>query len=515
MRTKRRNTLTLLLDLLNVKYTKSFADKSYLEQPNNHNLYGLSKMLDLYNIPNAAFKAEDKEEVLNNLEPPFVAHLGNSFNVITKIDDQSVHYVWDNKPVDITREQFLNNWGGVAMVAEPDENSAEPNYIKNQRKAQFELFKKWTLATVAIILFVLFYIKNSLFGSLGINIMLALNILGSVIAFLLLAKDLYGANTITDKLCTILHNSDCNSSVDKPGSKIMGFAWSEIGFGYFTANILLLLLFPHYMVYIALLNILVLPYTLWSIWYQKFKARQWCALCLFTQLILWLIFAANLIFGYINTLYFDIGGVLITVCLYIIACLTTHYAMHRLQEWNAGRNASLKLRRFKGTEEVFKGLLCKDIQHDIPRDQSKIIFGNPDAEMRVTVLTNPHCAPCARAHKIFEHILSESDNIQVEYIFTSFDESLDSSSEYLIGTFMSSPDSARDIYNKWFEEGRINRDEFFEKYPCEIGEEVKAEYKKHKEWRDRVQIFATPTLLVNGYLFPSEEYDIEELSYFL
>ena len=42
---------------------------------------------------------------------------------------------------------------------------------------------------------------------------------------------------------------------------------------------------------------------------------------------------------------------------------------------------------------------------------------------------------------------------------------------------------------------------------------VELEFKKHNAWKEKTQIRATPTILVNGYKLP-ENYKIEDLWYF-
>ena len=44
-------------------------------------------------------------------------------------------------------------------------------------------------------------------------------------------------------------------------------------------------------------------------------------------------------------------------------------------------------------------------------------------------------------------------------------------------------------------------------------QEVEAEFQKHEAWKQKTQISATPTVLVNGYKLP-ESYKIEDLRYF-
>jgi hypothetical protein len=145
------------------------------------------------------------------------------------------------------------------------------------------------------------YISHSLFTGLGLNLLLLVNCMGAYISYLLVLKQLRIHSRYADKICSLFSRSDCNNVLGTKASKLFGvFGWSEIGLGYFTANVLLLLFLPDTVSLLVWVNILTLPYTVWSVWYQKAKAKQWCPLCLIVQVLLWLILALNRIFGYIQ-----------------------------------------------------------------------------------------------------------------------------------------------------------------------------------------------------------------------
>lgn len=61
-----------------------------------------------------------------------------------------------------------------------------------------------------------------------------------------------------------------------------------------------LLIFPEYTGYLALCNLICLPFSFWSIWYQKFRAKAWCTLCLSVQAILWLLFFSYISGGWLK-----------------------------------------------------------------------------------------------------------------------------------------------------------------------------------------------------------------------
>ncbi|MDE6299549.1 MAG: hypothetical protein K2M10_07895, partial [Muribaculaceae bacterium] len=51
---------------------------------------------------------------------------------------------------------------------------------------------------------------------------------------------------------------------------------------------------------LALCNIFCLPFSFWSIWYQRFKAGKWCTLCVTVQCSLWLLFFSYLAGGWVK-----------------------------------------------------------------------------------------------------------------------------------------------------------------------------------------------------------------------
>ena len=63
-----------------------------------------------------------------------------------------------------------------------------------------------------------------------------------------------------------------------------------------------LLIFPQYINLLALCNLICLPFSFWSVWYQNFRAHAWCTLCLCVQSMLWLLFFCYLFGGWLHGL---------------------------------------------------------------------------------------------------------------------------------------------------------------------------------------------------------------------
>lgn len=98
-------------------------------------------------------------------------------------------------------------------------------------------------------------------------------------------------NPLLQKVCTGIAKGDCNAVLTGKQAKLFSWlSWSEVGFFYFTGCLLVLLFSANTLnnsiALIAWLNILSLPYTIFSIYYQWRVAKQWCVLCLVVQALL-------------------------------------------------------------------------------------------------------------------------------------------------------------------------------------------------------------------------------------
>ena len=239
------NTFVTVLALLGVKHTRSFSDQYFNEHPHKYNLYGLSKMLTDYGIPNDAIRIEDKENDLFHIECPFVAQLG-SFVVVHKVESDKVHYLWNGKKISISVSAFIKAWSGVILLAETSSDSIEPDYTEHRKKSLVHMAQQSILAIAGILIVGLAYIRNMLYADLGITLLLAVNLFGIFICYLLVLKQLRIQSRYADKICTLFSQSDCNNVLESDAAKLWGiFGWSEIGLGFFAANIVMLLFLPH------------------------------------------------------------------------------------------------------------------------------------------------------------------------------------------------------------------------------------------------------------------------------
>lgn len=171
----------------------------------------------------------------------------------------------------------------------------------------------------------------------------------------------------------------------------------------------------------------------------------------------------------------------------------------------------------KMNDKLFLGLLKEQTFYEIDDDISTIIFGNLKAKNTITIFSNPHCAPCARMHQKIEKLLEDTNNqFRVQYILSSFDNTLDSSCEFFLYVDEKYPIEKRNqIYHEWFDKGKYDKENFFKRYAYPADNNVSPKYQKHLEWKRKMKMQATPTVLFDGYELPEMYFQQIEKLFFL
>ena len=509
----KNNIIINLLSSLNIKYTKSYTSQHYNEHPHKYNLYGISSILDHYNIENVGIKLTNKSDI-HLIDTPFIAHIGNDFIVVEKITKTKIQFIQDDKEIAIHLEDFNKMWTGYLLIAEPSELSIEPNYEKHKRKEILSTVQTTTPLIIVIFLLTYSIVSFKSYLNIGFFLSFIINAAGVFIGYLLILKQLSIQSDYVDKLCSLFKHRDCNNILESDASKFMGFlGWSEVGFGYFISNILILSFLPQSINYLAVINIATLPYTFWSLWYQKYKAKQWCPMCLISLLLLWSIFAINVIFGYYHFPSFNFFNLLTVGGIYIVAILGLNLLVPIIAKSNNASNIQYEINSIKADENVFKTLLTKQPQYEVSKSTSQLLLGNIQSQNLVTIFSNPHCNPCAKMHERVNHLINHNKDICVQYILSSFNEELNVSNKYLIGVYQQKNGEAMQLFDNWFEVGKYNKEQFFEEYPIDMKEkDIEEEFTKHEQWKEKTGLRATPTILVNGYKLP-DNYKIEDLRF--
>lgn len=507
-----KNILEYFLDAIEVRYNKQFADKLYYEHPHRYNMYGLKKMLDVYGVKALGVRIENKD--LLSLNYPCILHTYSDFSIGMECGTNTITYLQNGKRLTTSHEVFKQAWTGNALVIEETTEADEPDFSNHRREEILAKAKAYcvpALLSLAAIIGIVAHIQEmNSFLIVG----LLMNILGVFICVMLMQKQLVGESRYGDRVCSLFGHADCNSILDGPRAKIFGMSWSEVGMGYFIANIFLIALYHKSIGMVVIINWIAMFYGIWSIYYQWRVAKNWCILCVISQIIIWLMG----IIGIVSCLYMPISfntfSALLASFTYVISIMAvnnyaTAYGVERERTRIVQQYCALKANAFVAKALIEEGAYFKTSPED-----SSIIFGNQNAKICVTILSNPHCNPCARMHKKVEQLLNVSgDEVCVQYIFSSFNETLEDSSRYLISCFVDNDENgALFRFRLWYTKEKYNYEKVIAENEDRIHRDViEEEMKRHKSWRTKTSLIETPTILVNGHKLP-REYKLEDLA---
>jgi len=483
-----------------------------LSHPAYPSLLSISDCLKDCGIENAAVRVE--KENIDDYPLPFMVHSAKGFIVLTKIGNERIEYIDENDEISsFSRELFLKKWDGVALLI----NDPGKEALKKENKFLMKNHKPpvLLLLTGITLLLAIFIIPT-----LQYALLMMLKVSGVIISGLLLWYQVDKNNPAIKKICgkEAGSGSGCTAVLDSGAAKIFkGFSWSEAGFFYFTGGLLTLLLLPAAFDYIAWLNILALPYIVYSIIYQKFIIKQWCKLCLSVQAILLLEFTVALLFGTLN--HFPVltwtTGIQVA-SLFILPAIIWFAIKPILEKHVVLKQELFESTRVKRDPEVIHTLLEKQKKVDIDIKGMGIELGDPAASHTIVAVSNPYCPACSTAHEGLKELMDEKD-LRLQIIFTASNDPADKKAapaKHLMAiAAKGNEDMTRKALDDWYLSEKKDYSEFAEKYKLN-GELKKQDQQiaKMDEWCKETGISATPTIFVDGYQLP-DNYKAQDLKY--
>ena len=273
---------------------------------------------------------------------------------------------------------------------------------------------------------------------------------------------------------------------------------------------------------VVLLNVLTLPYTVFSLYYQWRVAKQWCILCLCVQALLLFEFITSLTTGLLASSFTSfpaISSLLPLLSSFLFVAFAWFLLKPLLLKAEEGKRSKRELARLKASPQIWEALLAKGKKIEAPADGLGIALGNPDAANTLIKVCNPYCGPCAKAHPEIEKLLEENDNLKVQIIFTVTADENDfkaSPVKHLLAIAEKGNETlTKGALDDWYLADKKDYETFANKYPMN-GELKKqdAKIEAMKVWCDETQIAFTPTIFVNGHQLP-DVYNIADLQHFL
>ncbi len=516
-------TLYALLKGLDAKVTRATIQNELAMHPDFPSLLSMSDVLTYWKIDNTALQLNTVEQ-LRELPMPFIAHLkkNNGWYVqVTELTGNRITYTDSSEGRKTqTVNEFEKSWSGVVLLAEANEQSGEADYARNRPKGiRQSLRGPFLLAGSLLVAFIVILSgAGSWLQKVLITdwFLLFTKMVGLTLSCLLVAKQLGGKNTLTDRLCQLNSKTNCDSVLNSPGAKLWGWlSWADVGLLYFAGSLVTALLLdvqPTVRPLLHWLALLALPYTIYSVYYQARVVEQWCTLCLAVQVVL--LAEGILALTQLTTLPGLWQPYTVLVTAYMLPILTWVLIKPLLTNATIGRIEHNELQGFKRNPEVFYSLLMQQPKMPpVPDNLHPISLGNPEAEHTITMVTNPFCGPCAKTHTIVEQLLNRNSKANIIFACDGVNGRATQVAIHILA--LTGQIKKVNALSDWYGQSQKNYDVWVKRHPVEMSDnDWTVITDRHRNWCIHAGITGTPTLYVDGYKLPMA-YNLEDIRWIL
>lgn len=498
----------------------SFIKDGLSGHPEFPSVAAISDCLLEWQIPNIA--ARISSEQLREVPLPALVHLdvhNGIFASIRKIDDNMVQWLdpergWREE----TFESFVQRWNGVTLIIEPNEESFRyAEKAKKFHKPDNVWRTPLVLSGLVLALFLALNIilPRSAEVSPLLNFLTSVNCVGLLISLILLWQSIDPGNAFVNKFCSLGTLANCTDLLQSKAAYVTKWlSWAEVGYFYFAGGAIIglcgiVLGMDEVKDALIIMNLVSLPFTAYSVYYQLFVARRACLLCTSVLIVLWVEF-----FG-IATMYdqaiwsariVNIDLLILSYLLPIVVWALMKDSFRMVKEYSA---IKYYFRKIKFSSGVFNSIFgdAKPMP-PLMEGMHTIKVGNPAAEHVLTIVTNPQCTPCASMHKDINDLLMFSDHVRCEFILIG-----GSPASLRVASKIFSASDPGERLLSWYQDIFQDYDKWNKKYPeAMISKENVAQLKLHERWSRIAGVRSTPSLFFNGVQVP-EMYSVSDFKY--
>jgi len=405
-----------------IKVTKSGIKNYFLSHPYYPSFKCISDAFEKWNIEHYPLKLNINE--LKELRSPFIAHINSLgkqlFAFIYEIKGDDILYSVDaRKKLLEPLDSFSSKFTGAIIFLKPDKKSFEYEYRQNRQKEMLDNL----ILPFGILIISVWFLSNIILHWSTVNTvflwkLIVIKALGLFTALLLVLKEFKISNSILNKFCNISPKTDCDALLNSNAAIIYGWInWADAGLIYFTGSLLCLSsiqAIPDLGI-LPVLSIIAIPYPLYSIYYQAFKVKKWCPLCLLVQAVI----IAEFIYVILNLSSVSISVIGIFSDLLYFSIITGFYMLFKvyLIEKQNLTTINYSFQLFKRNPKLFIKLLQESDFNQIIINENSLIFGNPDAPVTITAFLSFNCKYCKSAYKDLMSIVKASNNVKLLLVF--------------------------------------------------------------------------------------------------
>ena len=276
---------------------------------------------------------------------------------------------------------------------------------------------------------------------------------------------------------------------------------------------------------LAVINLLAIPFSIYSIIIQRFVLKKWCTLCLAVQGTILLLCITFLYFDYPDlTNLYNLSSIGIVGFSLLIPTIVLSILLTPLKQAKKVSELKRKLGRFQRDKTLFNIKLAEEPKSPEIQIPYPTLIGNPNASNQIIMVTNPFCEPCKKMHKKLSELQKQfEDELNIQIILSiPANEGHEMSlfvKHFLSLPITATPDELEKALGTFYDigKGKGQIEKWISDNPILNGvNEILLNEKitQHNEWLQKAAIQATPTLFFNGHLFP-KTYAVDDLEYLI
>lgn len=323
---------TRYLNILGVPFTFNYSNMRFRAYPAKLGIIATEDLLGEYGAEVVKIVPSDNVDFSTLKLPALIQTKDGKYLIVTKMSDKSAETISvDGNASSCELDNLRSDWNGKAVCAADTAHCAETNYKKHVFMQTSSAVEKWLLIACTVFLVAYFGINSGVFSSWATSVLLLLYAAGIYICRLLILKQSNSESKAADNVCKVIQQNGCSTVLHHDSAALFGlFPWCEIGMTYFSVSFLALLLWPPCLPWLAAASACCLPYTIWSVSYQKFKIHAWCTLCLCVQTLFWIIFFVCLAGGCFHNVFPLRFPLVVLLSCYLFVLLFIHKLLPRL-----------------------------------------------------------------------------------------------------------------------------------------------------------------------------------------
>ena len=398
-------------------------------------------------------------------------------------------------------------------MATADDNSGEKDYALNRKKEIINRLR-FPFMITALLALVIGSVTASLVAHFAeittwLPLMLAKSA-GIGLGFLLMIEHIDKHNPIVNKICGFSPKTSCEEVTESPVGTLFGFSMAEVALFYFTGGFLALAFslfitdLQTVFLFLALLNLTTLPYSLFSIVYQAAVIKKWCPLCVGVMALFWV---ECVIF--ISTLSFEmppitVGAISLILWGFLLPPIIWAGFKPSIKATRQIPSLKKAVARFKSSPRVLDALLSQAQSVSTEKLAGDILFGDPDSPITIIMITSPFCGSCASAYHELRKLLNEFPE-EFKVLVRILDSGKQAVTQRLL-TFSDNPEMADQALQAWY----IQKDkpdtqawlqQFVATEPA-AQETIEKRLDEIADWCKANNVLGTPTFFINGQKLP-------------